>query len=123
MSRSRAPDTSYRSDSLRGAPPLKNLPWRYYGNAQQCTTWQSSCESALREGYIGEGVSDAGRRHERLPYVGFFWLFSCRNKKRAIYYDTLTDFRMEEMAPFSRRLTWAWEIPRVFATSIWVFPS
>ncbi len=31
--------------------------------------------------------------------------------------------RMAEMAPFSSRDTWAWEIPRESATSIWVFPS
>ena len=38
-------------------------------------------------------------------------------------YDTLTDLRMELMAPFSRRETWAWEMPRKLATSIWVLPS
>ena len=32
-------------------------------------------------------------------------------------------FRIVLMAPFSRRETWAWEIPRVLATSIWVLPS
>ena len=41
----------------------------------------------------------------------------------AIIYDTLTDLRMVLMAPFSRRETWAWEMPRVLATSIWVLPS
>ena len=38
-------------------------------------------------------------------------------------HETLTDLRMAEMAPFSRRDTWAWEMPRVLATSIWVLPS
>ena len=38
-------------------------------------------------------------------------------------HETLTDFRMALMAPFSSRETWAWEIPRASATSIWVFPS
>ena len=38
-------------------------------------------------------------------------------------HETDTDFRMAEMAPFSSRDTWAWEMPRTPATSIWVFPS
>ena len=38
-------------------------------------------------------------------------------------HDTLSDFRMAAMAPFSSLDTWAWEIPREEATSIWVFPS
>ena len=37
--------------------------------------------------------------------------------------DTLTAFLMALMAPFSSLDTWAWEMPRVPATSIWVFPS
>ncbi len=36
---------------------------------------------------------------------------------------TLTDFRMAPMAFFSSRDTWAWEMPTMDATSIWVFPS
>ena len=39
------------------------------------------------------------------------------------YQETLTDLRMAEMAPFSSRDTWAWEIPKREATSIWVLPS
>ena len=38
-------------------------------------------------------------------------------------YETLIDFRMAPMAPFSSLDTWAWDMPRVLATSIWVFPS
>ena len=39
------------------------------------------------------------------------------------HYDTLTDLRIWEIAPFSSRDTWAWEIPSRLATSIWVLPS
>ena len=39
------------------------------------------------------------------------------------FQETLTDLRMALMAPFSRRETWAWEMPRELATSIWVLPS
>ena len=38
-------------------------------------------------------------------------------------YETLMNFRMVLMAPFSRRETWAWEMPKRLATSIWVLPS
>ena len=37
--------------------------------------------------------------------------------------ETLTALRMALMAPFSSRDTWAWEMPRAPATSIWVLPS
>ena len=37
--------------------------------------------------------------------------------------EMLTDFRMAEIAPFSNRETWAWEMPKLPATSIWVLPS
>ena len=40
-----------------------------------------------------------------------------------LFQETLTDLRMAEMAPFSKRETWAWEIPKLPATSIWVLPS
>ena len=42
---------------------------------------------------------------------------------RRFIQETLTDLRMAEIAPFSRRDTWAWEMPREPATSIWVLPS
>ena len=38
-------------------------------------------------------------------------------------YETETLLRMAEMAPFSSRETWAWEMPSTLATSIWVLPS
>ena len=38
-------------------------------------------------------------------------------------YETLSDFRMAPIAPFSSRDTWAWEMPSRQATSIWVWPS
>ena len=37
--------------------------------------------------------------------------------------ETDTDLRIWEIAPFSNRETWAWEIPKELATSIWVRPS
>lgn len=33
-----------------------------------------------------------------------------------------SSFLMARMAPFSRRLTWAWDMPICAETSIWVFP-
>ena len=38
-------------------------------------------------------------------------------------YDTLMFFLRVAIAPFSSRDTCAWEIPKVFATSIWVLLS
>ena len=38
-------------------------------------------------------------------------------------YEILTDLRIAPMAPFSSLDTWAWEMPRWLATSIWVLPS
>ena len=40
-----------------------------------------------------------------------------------VIYETDTPFRKSEMALFSNLDTWAWEMPRAPATSIWVFPS
>ena len=40
-----------------------------------------------------------------------------------LHYDTLICFRIAEIAPFSNRDTWAWEMPIAWATSIWVRPS
>ena len=45
---------------------------------------------------------------------------ACNDRKA---YDRLKDFRMVLIAPFSSRETWAWEMPKAVATSIWVFPS
>ena len=36
---------------------------------------------------------------------------------------TETYFRSSQIAPFSNRDTWAWEMCMPFATSIWVIPS
>ena len=38
-------------------------------------------------------------------------------------HETLIYLRILWMAPFSSLDTWAWEMPRVLATSIWVLPS
>ncbi len=56
----------------------------------------------------------AGRRGRRPLHIFGHSAFS---------HDTLTFFRMAEMAPFSNLDTWAWLMPRVAATSIWVLPS
>ena len=73
---------------------------------------------------------------QRLPYDAFFGYFLVRTQESNIFrctfvksindnlsHDTLTDLRIAAMAPFSSLDTWAWEMPREEATSIWVFPS
>ena len=65
-----------------------------------------------------------GNPHPRIrrmlsPHRGDKFITSNYN----LSYETLTVLRMDEIAPFSNRDTWAWEIPRVEATSIWVLPS
>ena len=45
-----------------------------------------------------------------------------RSAQTGFFYDTIS-FRRRFRAPFSRRETWAWEMPMVRATSVWVLPS
>ena len=45
------------------------------------------------------------------------------NVNNNLPYETLMLLRMALMAPFSSRDTWAWEMPKTPATSIWVLPS
>ena len=70
--------------------------------------------------HLGEMVTLYRRAADSRPYIHA--VTSCV-KFQFVRQDTLTLFLRLPMAPFSRRLTWAWEIPRVDATSIWVFPS
>lgn len=39
------------------------------------------------------------------------------------HFPYITLFRIVPMAPFSNLETWAWEMPKTLATSIWVLPS
>ena len=54
-----------------------------------------------------------------------FLLGNCTTNPKLLSscYEMRMLLRMALMAPFSSRETWAWEMPRAPATSIWVLPS
>ena len=106
------------------------------GLPRQCTHWLAMTYLSFLFAYILDAESIENHCHceehsdvaIRTPCIrrmlgGHRPPHSPTPKNDNLSYDTLTDLRRAAMAPFSSRDTWAWEIPRESATSIWVFPS